>query len=136
MLVDYLSVIEIAGSYVQQVQIERIYYRYFQAGKYCQNKDVLEVACGPGQDLGYLLKIAKSFDARDYSEKILEIAQGHYGSRITLKQFDAQSMPYKDNSMDMIILFEAIFYLPSVEKFIIECRRLFKRWRQSFKCNG
>ncbi len=72
------------------------------------------------------IKIAKSFNARDYSENILEIALEHYGSRITLKQFDAQNMLYKDNFMDVIILFEAIFYLPSVEKFIIECRRLLR----------
>jgi len=125
-LIDYLSVTEISGSYVSREQIERICNRYYWAGKYCNNKDVLEVACGTGQGLGYLLKIAKSLNAGDYSEKILEIAREHYGNRITLKQFDAQNMPYKDNSIDVIILFEAIYYLPSVEKFISECRRVLR----------
>jgi ubiquinone/menaquinone biosynthesis C-methylase UbiE len=87
--VDYLSVTELSGSYVSQEQIDRIYNRYYWAGKYCHNKDVLEVACGTGQGLGYLSKIAKSLNARDYSEKILEIAREHYGNIITLKQFDA-----------------------------------------------
>ena len=73
MLVDYLSVTELSDSYVSREQIDRICNRYYWAGKYCQNKDVLEVACGPGQSLGYLLKIA----------------QRHYGNRIALKQFDA-----------------------------------------------
>lgn len=121
MAVDYLSVTELPDSYVSREQIDRICNRYYWAGKYCQNKDVLEVACGTGQGLGYLSKIAKSLNAGDYSEKILEIAREHYGNRITLKQFDAQNMPYKDNSMDVIILFEAIYYLPSAEKFIKEC---------------
>lgn len=75
MSVDYLSVTELSGSYVLQEQIDRICNRYYWAGKYCHNKDVLEVAFGPGQGLGYLLKIAKSLNAGDYSEKILEIAQ-------------------------------------------------------------
>jgi len=126
MLIDYLSVTELPGSYVSQEQIDRICNRYYWAGKYCHNKDVLEVACGTGQGLGYLSKIAKSLNAGDYSEKILEIARKHYGNRITLKQFDAQNLPYKDNSMDVIILFEAIYYLSSAEKFISECRRVLR----------
>jgi len=125
-LIDYSSVTELSGSYVSREQIDRIYNRYYWAGKYCQNKDVLEVACGTGQGLGYLLKIAKSLNAGDYSEKILEIAQEYYGNGIALKQFDAQNLPYKDNSMDVIILFEAIYYLPSTEKFISECRRVLR----------
>lgn len=125
-MVDYLSVTELSGSYVSQEQIDRICNRYYWAGKYCHNKDVLEVACGTGQGLGYLSKNAKSLNAGDYSEKILEIAREHYGNRITLKQFDAQNLPYKDNSMDVIILFEAIYYLPSAERFVSECRRVLR----------
>jgi len=125
-LVDYLSVTELPGSYVSREQVDRICNRYYWAGKYCYNKDVLEVACGTGQGLGYLSKIAKSLNAGDYSEKILEIAQEHYGNRIALRQFDAQNMPYKDNSMDVIILFEAIYYLPSAERFVSECRRVLR----------
>jgi len=126
MSVDYLSVTELSGSYVSQEQIDRICNRYYWAGKYCYNKDVLEVACGTGQGLGYLLKITKTLYAGDYSEKILKIAQKHYGNRIALKQFDAQKLPYKNNSMDVIILFEAIYYLSSAEKYIIECRRVLR----------
>jgi len=125
-LIDYSSVTELSVSYVSQEQIDRICNRYYWAGKYCYNKDVLEVACGTGQGLGYLSKIAKNLNAGDYSEKILKIAQEHYGNRIALRQFDAQNMPYKDNSLDVIILFEAIYYLPSAEKFISECRRVLR----------
>lgn len=125
-MIDYSSVTELSGSYVSQEQIDRICNRYYWAGEYCHNKDVLEVACGTGQGLGYLSKIAKSLNAGDYSEKILKIAQEHYGNGIALRQFDAQNMPYEDNSMDVIILFEAIYYLPSAEKFISECRRVLR----------
>lgn len=125
-MIDYLEVTELSGSYVSREQIDRICNRYFWAGKYCQNKDVLEVACGTGQGLGYLLKIVKNIHAGDYLEKNLKIAQEHYGNRITLRQFDAQNMPYENNSMDVIILFEAIYFLPSAEKFISECRRVLR----------
>ncbi|HEY9605363.1 MAG TPA: class I SAM-dependent methyltransferase, partial [Allocoleopsis sp.] len=90
-------------------------------------KDVLEAACGTGQGLGYLAKRAKRFSAGDYSSEILKIAKDHYGDRIELKQFDAQSLPYPDNSIDVIILFEAIYYIPSAEKFVDECRRVLRQ---------
>jgi len=88
--------------------------------------DVLEVACGTGQGLGYLAKLARSLTAGDYSENILDIARRHYGTRLDLKQFDAQDMPFEDNSFDVMILFEAIYYIPDAEKFVSECRRVLR----------
>lgn len=123
---DYLAVTELSGDEVSQEQVERLCNRYYWAGRYCAGKDVLEVACGTGQGLGYLSKLSKNFSAGDYSEEILKIAKAHYGARIHLKQFDAQDMPYADNSLDVIILFEAIYYLPSAEKFVSECRRILR----------
>lgn len=125
-MVDYLSVTELSGDEVSQEQVERICHRYFWAGQYCRDKDVLEVACGTGQGLGYLAALAKSLRAGDYSEKILEIAKAYYKDRIELQQFDAQEMPYADNSQDVIIMFEAIYYIPSAEKFVSECKRVLR----------
>ena len=69
-LVDYLAVTELSGDEVSQEQVDRICNRYYWAGKYCAGKDVLEVACGTGQGLGYLSKLAKSLNAGDFSEEI------------------------------------------------------------------
>ncbi len=124
--VDYSTVTELAGEEITQEQLERLCHRYYWAGTYCEGKDVLEAACGAAPGVGYLLKRAKSVQAGDYADNILTIAQAHYGERITLKQFDAQDMPFEDNSMDVIILFEAIYYLPSAIDFIAECRRVLR----------
>ena len=123
---DYVSVTEIAGDEVTQEQIGRICNRYYWAGKYCSGKDVLEAACGTGQGLGYLNKIAQSLETGDYSEKILSIARQHYENRIPLRQFDAQDMPFDDQSKDVIILFEAIYYLPDANQFAKECARVLR----------
>jgi SAM-dependent methyltransferase len=125
-LTDYLSVTEISGDEVSQEQVDRLCNRYYWAGKYCKDKDVVEAACGTGQGLGYLCKIAKSLEAGDYSEPIVKIVRQHYGGRIDLRQFDAQKMPYPDRTKDVIILFEAIYYLPSAEQFVKECRRVLR----------
>ena len=127
MTVDYLSVTELAGDDVSQEQVERLCNRYYWAGTYCEGKDVLEVACGTGQGLGYLAKRAKSLCAGDYTADILQIAKAHYSDRIELQQFDAQHLPYADNSIDVIILFEALYYIPSAEKFVSECRRVLRK---------
>ena len=49
---DYKSVTEISGDDVSLEQVERIQNRYCWAKKYCESKDILEVACGSGQGLG------------------------------------------------------------------------------------
>ncbi len=123
---DYVSVTEIAGDEVTQEQGDRLCNRYYWAAQYCRDKDVVEVACGTGQGLGYLTGVALSLEAGDYSEAILSIAQQHYGKRISLRQFDAQDMPFEDKSKDVIILFEAIYYLPDAERFVKECARVLR----------
>jgi SAM-dependent methyltransferase len=123
---NFISVTEISGDAVTREQIERLCSRYYWAGQYCSNKDVIEVACGAGQGLRYLSGIARSLNAGDYSNKILSIARQHYGDFVSLIQFDAQNMPFKDNSKDVIILFEAIYYVADAEKFVRECLRILR----------
>jgi ubiquinone/menaquinone biosynthesis C-methylase UbiE len=71
-------------------------------------------------------RVCRSLEAGDYSEAILRIARDHYGSRVPLRQVDAQSLPYPDASKDVIILFEAIYYIPDVSRFVDECRRVLR----------
>lgn len=123
---DYLSVTELAGDEVSVEQVDRMCQRYYWAGNYCQGKDVLEVACGTGQGAGYLAGLARSYRAGDYSEKILDIARAQYGERIQFQQLDAQKLPFEDGSFDVVVLFEAIYYLPSAERFVAECRRVLR----------
>ena len=90
---DYVSVTEIAGDEVTLEQVDRLCNRYYWAGTYCKDKDVLEVACGTGQGLGYLGGISKNLEAGDISKSLLNIALKHYAGRIHLKQFDAEVVP-------------------------------------------
>lgn len=124
---DYLSVTELSGDVIAYEQLERICNRYYWAGKQCIQKDVLEVACGTGQGLGYLSKLAKTIKAGDHSHKIIQLARKHYGEKIALYQFDAQKIPFEDKSIDIIIIFEAIYYLPNAARFASECRRVLRK---------
>ncbi len=123
---NYTSVTEISGNNVSLEQIERLTNRYYWATKYCRNKDVLEVACGAGQGLGLISKFAKSLKGGDYSSEVLKHARDYYQDRFSLDVFDAQDMPYNDSEFDVIVIFEAIYYLPSFVAFLGECKRVLK----------
>jgi SAM-dependent methyltransferase len=122
----FVSVTEISGDEVSQEQVARMCERYVWAAEYCKDKDVLEVACGAGQGIGVLSRTSSRFAAGDFSADLVQIAKSHYGKRAEILQFDAQDMPFEDNSLDVIILFEAIYYIPDAKKFLLECRRLLR----------
>lgn len=124
--IDYTQVTEITGEPVSREQIERMLTRYQWARSYCQNREVLELACGPGQGLGYLAREAKRMVGGDYSATLLQIARKHYRDRIPLLRLDAQSIPFRDQSFDVVLLYEAIYYLPDREAFARECYRVLR----------
>lgn len=123
---NFLEFTEIAGDMVSQEQVDRIARRYYWAAEYCQDKDVLEVACGSGQGVGYLASAATSLVAGDFSGPTIDIARKHYGQRFHFEVFDAQSMPFNAASFDVVLIFEALYYLPDPESFFVECKRVLR----------
>jgi SAM-dependent methyltransferase len=123
---NFINVTEVGGERVSQAQMSRFYQRYIWAGSFCKDKNVLEVACGTGPGLGYLASVSNFLTAGDYSPDVLAVAKAHYGDRIQLHEFDAQAIPFADASFDVIILFEALYYLPDPDIFFAECRRLLR----------
>jgi len=123
---DFVSVTELAGDEVSAEQVERICRRYYWAGEYCREKDVLEVACGAGQGVGYLASLSKSVIAGDVSEPILAIAARHYGDRFAFRQVDAHKMPFEPSTFDVVVIFEAIYYLRDLDQFFAECKRVLR----------
>src|SRR5436190_2770028 len=123
---DFSVVTELAGDLASQEQVQRAYRRYYWAGRYAAGADVLEVACGAGQGVGHLASLAKSFHAGDISDEVLKAAREHYGPRIDFRRFNAEDLPYPDRSFDVVLIFEAIYYLRDVSKFIQEARRVLR----------
>ncbi len=125
-MTDCVEVTELSGDGVSREQVERLCHRYYWAGQFCRGKDVLEAGCGAGQGLGYIASLARSVIGGDFSNDILQIARRHYGDRVALRGFDAQDMPFEDDSFDVVILFEAIYYLSSAGRFVEECKRVLR----------
>src|SRR3990167_7027566 len=119
---NFTTVTELSGDSVSAEQVDRMAHRYYWAAEYCRNKDVLEVACGTGQGLGYLASVARSVRAGDITASLVSQAQKYYGDRVCITEMDAHQLPFESNSFDVIILFEAIYYLASAEQFVDECQ--------------
>ncbi len=100
--------------------------RYAFASKFCTDKDVLEIGCGAGVGLGYLARRARSLVGGDYTHSLLSCAQLNHQERIPLVRLDAHTLPFKAASFDVVILFEAIYYLARPEEFLKECRRVLR----------
>ena len=123
---DFTAVTELAGDDVTHEQVVRLCQRYYWAGSYAKDRDVVEIACGTGSGLGYLGKIARSVTAGDITVDMLRTAKAHYGARANLLALDATALPFADGSADIILLFEAIYYIAPIETFIAECKRVLR----------
>ena len=125
---DYSIVTELPGFRGSKEQLERLYQRYRFALQFCKDKEVLEVACGGGMGLGYLAKVAKKVVGGDIDKDILKYPLERYEGKdkIKVEEFDAQNLPFEDKSFDVVILYEAIYYLPEPEKFVSEAHRVLK----------
>ncbi len=123
---DYTTVTEMPGGRVTREQLMRMCTRYYFASKYCVERDVLEVGCGAGQGLGYLARKARRVVGGDCTESMVKCAQEHYKGRVEIQRLDAHELPFEDDGFDVVILFEAIYYLAHPEKFLDECRRVLR----------
>ncbi len=127
--IDYTTVTEVPGAKASKEQLARLYHRYHFASQFCVGKDVLEVACGAGMGLGYLAQSARQVTGGDIDERNLQIATDYYKKRdnILTRKIDAVKLSFEDNSFDVIILYEAIYYLTQPEKFVEEALRVLRK---------
>ncbi|MFQ5444701.1 MAG: class I SAM-dependent methyltransferase, partial [Nitrospinales bacterium] len=123
---DFSTVTELSGDEVSREQVQRIANRYYWSASFCEGKDVLEVACGTGQGLGFLKSKARFLVAGDFSEEVLQVTWKHYAGRLPLMRFDAQHLPFRPASFNVVIIFEAVYYVPEADRFVAECRRVLK----------
>jgi ubiquinone/menaquinone biosynthesis C-methylase UbiE len=125
--IDYTIITEIPGQKASREQLSMLYTRYCFASEFCSGKTVLEIGCGAGIGLSYLAKTARSVIGGDFNQDVLKIAKYGLNGSLRFLCLDAQRLPFADNSFDIVILFEVIYYLSSPNIFIEEARRVLKK---------
>lgn len=133
---EYSSVTELPGHGATREQFSMMQTRYRFAAELATGKDLLELACGPGVGLGYLGQTARRVVGGDLDRELVQAAAHHYGTRLEVQQIDAQELPFADESFDVILLLEAIYYLPNPEKFVAEAKRVLRPGGSVFVCSA
>ncbi|MDR7537355.1 MAG: class I SAM-dependent methyltransferase [Armatimonadota bacterium] len=123
---SYASVTELPGMGATREQLSMLYTRYRLAVRHAAGKDVLEVACGPGIGLGYLARAARTVVGSDFDEALLGQARATYGPTMRLVRLDAHTLPFAGRTFDLVLLYEALYYLSAPERFLREARRLLR----------
>lgn len=124
---NYATVTEMPGNKATKENLAMLYTRYKWASQFVQGKDVLELGCGAGQGLGYLANYARRVVGGDIDRDIVKCAQDYYQGRVEISQLDAQNLAFEEDSFDLVILFEALYYLKEPERFLSECRRVLRK---------
>ena len=102
-------------------------FMYERIPEIIRNKEVLEIATGPGLLARHVAMAAKRMVATDYSEGMIrEAKKGEYPSNLTFEIADATDLPYKDKSFDVVLVANALHIIPNPEKALQEIDRVLR----------
>lgn len=100
---------------------------YDRIPKVIQEKDVLEIATGPGLLAKHVAYAANKMIATDYSEgMIAEARKGKYPANLTFEVADATDLPFDDSSFDVVLIANALHVMSDPEKALMEIKRVLK----------
>ncbi len=125
---DYSTVTEQPEQSATRLQLAMLSTRYAWAAGHAAGKDVAEIACGAGLGLGWIARMARSVEAGDLDDTNCRLALETYAGRdkIRIRRMDALDLPFADDSLDLVLLFEAIYYLRDAEAFLEEAGRVLR----------
>jgi SAM-dependent methyltransferase len=125
---DFSTVTEQPAQLASRLQLAMLSARYAWAAEHAAGKDVLEAACGAGLGLGWIARVARSVEAGDLDDTHCRAAQETYFGRdkIRVRRMDALQLPFERASLDLVLLFEAIYYLPDAGTFFREAKRILR----------
>ena len=118
-----------APIYEKAMRADYKYYKfmYDRIPTKIQNKEVLEIATGPGLLAKHVAYAAKRMVATDYSEGMIrEAKKGAHADNLSFEIADAANLPYKDHSFDVVLIANALHVMPEPEKALREINRVLR----------
>jgi ubiquinone/menaquinone biosynthesis C-methylase UbiE len=92
-----------------------------------RDKEVLEIATGPGLLAKHVAPAARRMVATDYSDgMIAEAKKGACPGNLTFEVADAMALPYADDSFDAVLIANALHIVPDPEKVLREIDRVLR----------
>ncbi len=107
---------------------QKIYdFMYERIPEQIRDKDVLEIATGPGLLAKHVAPSAKTMLATDYSDgMIAEAKKGECPKNLRFEVADAMALPYDDRSFDAVLIANALHIVPDPEKVLSEIERVLR----------
>lgn len=108
---------------------EKVYKKmYRRIRDVIRNKDVLEIAVGPGSLAKNVAPMARSMIATDYSPGMIAHAKkGCYTGNLKFEVADATGLPYWDDTFDVVIAANVLHLMPEPEMALREIARVLKK---------
>lgn len=101
--------------------------RYDFAKKFCENKKVLDIACGSGYGTNILSQIAKEIIWMDVSKDAIKFNKNTYKlNNWEFIYYDWKINPFTNKTFDVIISFETIEHIVEYNNFLKELKRVLK----------
>ena len=99
--------------------------RYRYVRKFIREQRVLDVACGSGFGIKILSSVSPVIVGVDYSFEAVNFAKLNFMRRVDGGVLaNASSIPFVDNSFDVVVSFETIEHLREPVKFLKEIKRV------------
>ena len=97
-----------------------------------ENTSILELGCGNGNHWeGRIDKLPKGCNLilSDFSDGMLDLVKEKYSiyKNVSFRKIDIQSIPFEDNSFDIIIANHMLFHIPDLNKALLEVQRVLKK---------
>lgn len=92
---------------------------------------VLDVGCGGGININRMSKKAKKVYGVDYSIESVKLSrkvnrQEIYDGKVVVLKGNVQSLPFEDDTFDIVTAFETVYFWPDIEKCFGEVKRVLK----------
>ena len=102
-------------------------FMYERIPEMIKDKDVLEIATGPGLLAKHVAPYARKMIATDYSDGMIsEARKGTYSGNLVFEKADAAKLPYQDDSFDVVIIANALHIVPDPKKVLKEIDRVLR----------
>jgi ubiquinone/menaquinone biosynthesis C-methylase UbiE len=102
-------------------------HRYAFARTLCENKNVLDIACGEGYGSNLLAASAGAVSGVDLdNDVVIAATQKYKRPNLAFKQGDATKIPFNDAVFDVVVSFETLEHHDKHQEMIFEVKRVLR----------
>jgi len=135
--IDFTEFTEVSGTKITIDQLYRMNHRYSWVKENLKESDeIIELCCGCGQGIKMLTDKVSKYYGTDITENLLNKAKNlnNQKAELTLSEANYYLQNFKENSIDAVIILEAIYYFESINEIFTNITKILKEKGKLFLC--